>query len=54
MKKTLSASFMFLYVLPLSFETTRSNGPGGYLIGGIIAVFLLGYLIFTLIKPEKF
>jgi K+-transporting ATPase KdpF subunit len=26
----------------------------GYIIGAIIALFILGYLIFTLIKPEKF
>lgn len=26
----------------------------GYLIGGVIAVFLIGYLIATLIDPDKF
>lgn len=26
----------------------------GYLIGAVIAVFILGYLVFSLIKPEKF
>ncbi len=26
----------------------------GYLAGGIIALLLLGYLIYALIKPEKF
>ncbi len=25
-----------------------------YIIGGIIGVFLLGYLLYVLIKPEKF
>jgi len=25
-----------------------------YLISGIIALFLLGYLFFALLKPEKF
>ncbi|NWJ49519.1 MAG: K(+)-transporting ATPase subunit F [Bacteroidetes bacterium] len=26
----------------------------GYIIGAIIALFILAYLLFTLIKPEKF
>ncbi|HEY2806311.1 MAG TPA: K(+)-transporting ATPase subunit F [Gemmatimonadales bacterium] len=25
----------------------------GYLVGGLIAVALLGYLLFALLKPEK-
>jgi len=31
-----------------------SNGTVSYLIGGIIALLLLCYLIYTLIWPEKF
>jgi K+-transporting ATPase KdpF subunit len=30
------------------------NNFAGYLIGAIIALFMLGYLIYTLVKPEKF
>ncbi len=30
------------------------NDSTGYLIGGIIAILLLGYLAYTLLKPEKF
>ena len=26
----------------------------GYIVGVIIALLILGYLVFTLIKPEKF
>jgi K+-transporting ATPase KdpF subunit len=26
----------------------------GYITGGIIALLILGYLIYTLIRPEKF
>jgi K+-transporting ATPase KdpF subunit len=26
----------------------------GYILGAIIALFILGYLVYTLIKPEKF
>lgn len=28
--------------------------PAGYLLGAIIALFLLGYLVYSLVKPEKF
>ena len=28
--------------------------PTWYVIGGILAVFILAYLIYSLIKPEKF
>ena len=38
-------------VLSVSAEVDLSSG---YLIGAIIAVILLGYLIYSLIKPEKF
>ena len=26
----------------------------GYIIGSVIALFILGYLIYALIKPDKF
>jgi K+-transporting ATPase KdpF subunit len=28
--------------------------PMDYALGGIVAVFLFGYLIYALLKPEKF
>jgi K+-transporting ATPase KdpF subunit len=34
--------------------TTEMSTSTGYIIGAIIAVAILGYLIYTLIKPEKF
>lgn len=33
---------------------TTSSGSQGYLVGGIIALIILGYLIYTLVRPEKF
>ncbi len=30
------------------------NNTTGYLAGIIIALFILGYLLFSLLKPEKF
>jgi K+-transporting ATPase KdpF subunit len=35
-------------------DATVSNGPVGYIIGGIIAFLILGYLIYTLLRPDKF
>ena len=33
---------------------TEMSTPTGYIIGAIIALVILGYLIYSLIKPEKF
>ena len=30
------------------------NSPAGYAAGAIIAMIILGYLIYSLVKPEKF
>jgi len=38
-------------VITGSFEANLSSG---YIIGAIIALFILGYLLYALIKPEKF
>jgi K+-transporting ATPase KdpF subunit len=38
----------------LLMATTEVSTPTGYIIGAIIAVVVLGYLIYSLIKPEKF
>ncbi len=38
----------------LMVTTTETSSTTGYIIGAIIAVILLGYLIYSLIKPEKF
>lgn len=35
-------------------DVAVSNGPISYLIGGIVALLILGYLIFTLLRPDKF
>ncbi len=46
-------SLLSLVVVPIH-EPVASNGPVSYLIGGIIALLILGYLIYTLLHPEKF
>jgi K+-transporting ATPase KdpF subunit len=41
-------------VAPIQPDAELSNGPVSYLIGGIIAILILGYLIYTLLRPDKF
>lgn len=42
---------MILLVTPRTIETNNSTG---YTIGGAIAILILAYLVYSLIKPEKF
>jgi K+-transporting ATPase KdpF subunit len=37
-----------------SAQKAVSNGNTAYLAGIIIAVFIFGYLVYSLLKPEKF
>jgi K+-transporting ATPase KdpF subunit len=41
-------------ILMTVHEQPVPNGHTGYLIGGLIALFILGYLIYTLLRPEEF
>jgi K+-transporting ATPase KdpF subunit len=54
MKTKVSNSLILLSAAPANSGGAVSNGPVSYLIGGIIAVLILGYLIYTLIYPDKF
>ncbi|MDP4209798.1 MAG: K(+)-transporting ATPase subunit F [Bacteroidota bacterium] len=40
--------------VPTLDETTIGNGMLGYLLGALIALFIMGYLVYSLLKPEKF
>jgi K+-transporting ATPase KdpF subunit len=35
-------------------NNATANGPVSYTIGVLIALFIMGYLIYSLLKPEKF
>jgi K+-transporting ATPase KdpF subunit len=35
-------------------STVATSSTGGYVIGAIISLFIMVYLIYSLIKPEKF
>jgi K+-transporting ATPase KdpF subunit len=45
---------MIALVLLVRPEAASSNNPVSYIIGGIIALLILGYLIYTLLRPDKF
>jgi K+-transporting ATPase KdpF subunit len=35
-------------------QTIELNNATGYIIGAVIALLILGYLIYSLLKPDKF
>jgi len=41
-------------ILIVTSETLEMNNSEGYIIGAIIALLILGYLLYSLVKPEKF
>jgi K+-transporting ATPase KdpF subunit len=47
-------SFMSLAVIPANTNAAVHNSPVSYIIGGIIALFIMGYLVYTLLRPDKF
>jgi K+-transporting ATPase KdpF subunit len=54
MKTKFPGMFLPLIVVHPSSDVAVSNGTVSYLIGGIVALLILGYLIYTLLRPEKF
>lgn len=54
MKNNAITSIMSLLIVPIKADPAASNGPVSYIIGGIIALLILGYLIYTLLRPDKF
>jgi K+-transporting ATPase KdpF subunit len=54
MKTKSITSLMSLAVLSVQPATAVSTSFVSYIIGGIIALLIMGYLIYTLFRPEKF
>lgn len=55
MKTKVVKTFLILVtVVPVHESAVASNGPVSYLIGGIVALLIMGYLVYTLIRPDKF
>jgi K+-transporting ATPase KdpF subunit len=45
---------MITALITLLYTPPGGHNPAGYTIGGIISLFILGYLIYSLLRPEKF
>jgi K+-transporting ATPase KdpF subunit len=45
-----------LLVVPIAVTAPgdAGNNKVSYIIGGVIAVFILAYLLYSLLKPDKF
>jgi K+-transporting ATPase KdpF subunit len=41
-------------ILIATTQSVGANHPTGYFIGAFIALLILGYLLYSLIRPEKF
>lgn len=54
MQTKLTSWFIAFSLVPIQSGEAVSNGPVSYIIGGIMALLILGYLIYTLFHPEKF
>jgi K+-transporting ATPase KdpF subunit len=54
MKTKFPVAFLSLVMIPVKNGEAASNNAFSYVIGGVIALLILGYLIYTLMHPEKF
>jgi len=51
--KRIDQAFILLATAPVHADIGANANPD-YLIGGIIAFLILCYLVYSLVKPEKF
>jgi K+-transporting ATPase KdpF subunit len=52
---TLKIVTNLLVVIPQTGTNNfTANGPVSYVIGALIALLIMGYLIYSLLKPDKF
>jgi K+-transporting ATPase KdpF subunit len=54
MKTKVAKAFLLLITSHAPSNEALSNGTLSYLIGGVIALLIMGYLVYSLIRPEKF
>jgi K+-transporting ATPase KdpF subunit len=45
---------MLVAILIAAKSSAGANTTSGYVIGAVLALFILGYLLYSLVKPEKF
>ena len=54
MKTKVVKSLILLAVPASSADAVAANSTLSYVVGGIVALLILGYLVYTLLKPERF
>ena len=54
MRTKVVTKLSLLVISPAPSGAAVANGTLSYLIGGIIALLIMAYLVYTLIRPEKF
>jgi K+-transporting ATPase KdpF subunit len=47
-------SHMNATILMVNDTSSGVMSANGYIIGGVLALFILGYFLYSLVKPEKF
>jgi len=45
---------MHAIILLTNSKVFEANSSTGYIVGAVIALLILGYLVYSLLKPEKF
>ena len=42
------------FITGMVLPAVEMNSFGWYVVGALVAILLLGYLLYSLVKPEKF
>jgi K+-transporting ATPase KdpF subunit len=45
---------MYSIIIAVSAQIQETVTRAGYIVGAIIAVIILGYLVYSMFRPEKF
>jgi K+-transporting ATPase KdpF subunit len=45
---------ILLAIVSVQSDAAASSNKLSYLIGGIFSILIMGYLIYTLLRPDKF
>lgn len=54
MEKLLSITMTLMIVAPVNQNSVFGNNTINYTAGGVMALFILGYVVYSLLKPDKF
>jgi K+-transporting ATPase KdpF subunit len=54
MKTKILTSAILMVVVPEGINESSGNNVANYIIGSLIALYLLGYIFYSLRRPEEF